>query len=182
LLDDGIQLAVVAGGFPVGSVDDGEIRAAVAAAVAAGVDEIDVVLEPRKDEDFPSESDLARLVAMREAAGECVLKVILETPMLEERPMRAAARMALAAGADFVKTCTGKRGACSDEAASILAYEVMRHERAFGEKRGVKLSGGIRTDDDVSRLTNLVHVQDPSIIEAGPKRFRIGASSLLDSL
>jgi deoxyribose-phosphate aldolase len=90
--------------------------------------------------------------------------------------------MALAAGADFVKTCTGKRGACSDEAASILAYEVMRHERAFGEKRGVKLSGGIRTVDDVSRLTNLVHDQDPSIIEAGPKRFRIGASSLLDSL
>ena len=182
LLDDGIQLAVVAGGFPVGSVDTGEIRAAVALAVAAGVDEIDVVLEPREDEDFPSESDLARLVAMREAAGECVLKVILETPMLEERPMRAAARMALAAGADFVKTCTGKRGACSDEAAAILAYEVMRHERAFGEKRGVKLSGGIRTVDDVSRLTNLVNIQDPAIIEAGSKRFRIGASSLLDSL
>ena len=98
------------------------------------------------------------------------------------RQLLCGPRSALAAGADFVKTCTGKRGACSDDAASILAYEVMRHERAFGEKRGVKISGGIRTVDDVSRLTNLVHLQDPSIIDAGSKRFRIGASSLLDSL
>ncbi len=181
-LDSGIQLAVVAGGFPVGSAEVDEIRAAVAAAAAAGVDEIDIVLEPRQDEDFPNEEDLARLVAMREGAGECVLKVILETPLLDERPMRAAARMTLAAGADFIKTCTGKRGACSDEAAEIFAYEVMRHERAFGEKRGVKLSGGIRTKEDVERLTTLVNKQDPSIIQSGSNRFRIGASSLLDSL
>lgn len=181
-LDAGIQLAVVAGGFPVGSSGVEEISAAVAAAAAADVNEIDVVLEPRQAEDFPNEEDLARLVAMREAAGECVLKVILETPLLEERPMRAAARMALAAGADFIKTCTGKRGACSDEAAAIFAYEVMRHERAFGEQRGVKLSGGIRTKEDVERLTTLVNEQDSSIIDAGSNRFRIGASSLLDSL
>ncbi len=181
-LDAGIQLAVVAGGFPVGSAGVEEIRAAVAAAAAADVNEIDVVLEPRQAEDFPNEEDLARLDAMREAAGECVLKVILETPLLEERPMRAAARMALAAGADFIKTCTGKRGACSDDAAAIFAYEVMRHERAFGEKRGVKLSGGIRTREDVERFTTLVNEQDPSIISTGASRFRIGASSLLDSL
>lgn len=181
-LDAGIRLAVVAGGFPVGSADPREIRAAVSAAVAAGVDEIDVVLEPREDEDFPNDADLARLVAMREASGECTLKVILEAPLLGERVMRAAARMALAAGADFIKTCTGKRGACSDEAAAIFAYEVMRHERAFGEQRGVKLSGGIRTKEDVERLTALVNHQDSSIIDAGSNRFRIGASSLLDSL
>ncbi len=181
-LDAGIQLAVVAGGFPVGSAGVEEIRAAVAAAAAADVNEIDVVLEPREDADFPNEVDLARLVAMRESAGECELKVILETPLLGERPLRAAARMALTAGADFVKTCTGKRGACSDEAAAILAYEVMRHERAFAEKRGLKISGGIRTMADVERLTTIVNEQDPSIIDAGSSRFRIGASSLLDAL
>ena len=95
---------------------------------------------------------------------------------------RSVARMALAAGVDFIKTCTGKRGGCSDDAAAIFAYEVMRHERAFGEKLGVKISGGIGNMDDVNRLTSIVNQKDPSIIKDGSRRFRIGASSLLDSI
>jgi deoxyribose-phosphate aldolase len=139
-----------------------------------------VVLEPRDSEDFPNENELKKLIAMREAAGEAVLKVIIEAPLLAEREMRSVARMALAAGADFIKTCTGRRGSCSDEAADIFAYEIMRHELTFKEKRGVKLSGGIRTKEDVERLTELVNVRDDSIIASS--RFRIGASSLLNEL
>jgi len=179
-LDEGIALAVVAGGFPVGSSSPEEIEIAVRAAVESGADEVDVVLEPRDSEDFPDENELEKLIAMREAAGEAVLKVIIEAPLLAEREMRSATRMALAAGADFIKTCTGKRGSCSDEAADIFAYEIMRHELTFKEKRGLKLSGGIRTKEDVKRLTELVNARDDSIIASS--RFRIGASSLLNEL
>ncbi len=179
-LNEGIALAVVAGGFPVGSSSPEEIEIAVRTAVESGADEVDVVLEPRESEDFPDENDLKKLIVMREAAGKAVLKVIIEAPLLAEREMRSVARMALAAGADFIKTCTGKRGSCSDEAADIFAYEIMRHELTFKEKRGVKLSGGIRTREDVERLTELVNARDDSIIASS--RFRIGASSLLNEL
>ena len=120
------------------------------------------------------------LIAMREASAGCVLKVIIETSLLDERRMRACARMALAAGADFVKSSTGKRGGCSDEAAGILAFEVMRHGVTMGSKPGVKLSGGISTLSDVERLLRLVNSEDPAI--KGAARLRIGASSLLDEL
>jgi len=179
-LNDGILVAAVAAGFPVGERDSTAAAVAIRAAVQAGADEIDCVLEPRKDEDFPGEPELAMLIAMREASAGCVLKVIIETPLLDERSMRACTRMTLAAGADFVKSCTGKRGGCSNEAAEILAFEVMRHGITMGSRPGVKLSGGISTFEDVERLLKLVNFEDPSI--EGPERLRIGASSLLDEL
>ena len=179
-LDEGIPVAVVAAGFPVGESDPSAAAEAIRAAVQIGADEIDCVLEPRESEDFPGESELAMLIAMREASAGCALKVIIETPLLDERSMRASARMTLAAGADFVKSCTGKRGGCSDEAAEILAFEVMRHGITMGSHSGVKLSGGISSLEDVGRLVGLVSSEDPSI--KGPERLRIGASSLLDEL
>ena len=179
-LDSGIPVAAVAAGFPVGESDPAAASEAIHAAVLAGAAEIDCVLEPREDEDFPGEPDLAMLIAMREASAGCVLKVIIETPMLDERSMRATARMVLAAGADFVKSCTGKRGGCSDEAAGILAFEVMRHGVTMGSRRGIKLSGGIRTLSDVERILGSVENEDPTI--KGSDRLRIGASSLLDEL
>ncbi len=179
-LDDDIPVAAVAAGFPVGESDPVAVSEAIRAAVLAGAGEIDCVLEPREAEDFPHEPELAMLIAMREASAGSVLKVIIETPLLDERNMRATARMALAAGADFVKSCTGKRGGCSDEAAEILAFEVMRHGITMGSHPGVKLSGGISTLDDVERLLGLVNSEDPTI--EGAERLRIGASSLLDEL
>ena len=179
-LDDSIPVAAVAAGFPLGESDPAAASEAIRAAVQAGADEIDCVLEPREAEDFPHEPELAMLIAMREASAGRVLKVIIETPMLDERSMRATARMALAAGADFVKSCTGKRGGGSDEAAEILAFEVMRHGITMGSHPGVKLSGGISTLDDVERLLGLVNSEDPTIEGAG--RLRIGASSLLNEL
>ena len=179
-LDDSIPVAAVAAGFPIGEDNPAVASEAIRAAVQAGADEIDCVLEPRDNEDFPGEPELAMLIAMREASAGCALKVIIETPLLDERSMRGTARMAMAAGADFVKSCTGKRGGCSDEAASILAFEVMRHGITMGSHPGVKLSGGISTLEDVERLLRLVSSEDPSI--EGPKRLRIGASSLLDEL
>ena len=174
----GIPISAVAAGFPVGGDDPEQVAAEIRQALEAGADEIDCVLEP--SEEAPGQSEQAMLIAMREASADCVLKVIIETPLLDERSMRAATRMVLAAGADFVKTCTGKRGKCSDEAAEILSFEVMRHGVTMGSCPGVKLSGGIGTLDDVNRLVGIVNSQDSSI--QGPGRLRIGASSLLNEL
>ena len=117
---------------------------------------------------------------MREASQGLILKVIVESPLLDERRLRAVTRMALAAGADFVKSCTGKRGGCSDEAAAIMAEEVGRHCLSFEGSPGVKLSGGISTREDAERLISIVRGRDGSI--TGKERIRIGASSLIQDL
>ena len=180
MLDDKIALSLVAGGFPVGSSSPAEISEKIEEAVAMGAEEIDCVLEPRQDADFPNEDDLGILIAMREASLGVPLKVILEAPMLDERSLRAVTRMALAAGADFVKTCTGKRGECSVEHARLISFEVHRHFVTFGELRGLKLSGGISTREKAEFLIASVNSVDETII--GPDRLRIGASSLVDDL
>ena len=179
-LGEGVSLAVVAGGFPEGTESPEDISLAIAEAVSSGADEIDCVLEPRGSGDFPGQEELAKLIAMREASSGLVLKVIVETPMLGDRQIRAVARMALATGADFVKTCTGKRGPCSDEHAEILADEVSRHCISFEGSPGIKLSGGISRRGDAERLLGLVMSRDESISGAG--RLRIGASSLVDDI
>jgi len=179
-LDDGVALAAVAAGFPVGGESSEEIAEAIREAVASGAEEVDCVLEPREGEDFPDEGDLAKVIAMREASQGCILKVIIEAPLLDERRLRAVTRMVLAVGADFVKSCTGKRGGCSDEVAGILAYEANRHGLATGDSSGVKLSGGIGSKADAERLIGIVTGQDPSIV--GSHRLRVGASSLLEDL
>ena len=179
-LDQRIPVAVVAGGFPEGFQSPDEISNAVRGALENGADEIDCVLEPRDVDSFPGEIELAKLIAMREASSGRVLKVILESPLLEERELRAVARMALSVGADFVKSCTGKRGSCTDEHAEILADEVSRHCLSFEGTPGVKLSGGISRRGDAERLVGLVMARDGSISGAG--RLRIGASSLVDGI
>ena len=180
LLDEGISVAAVAGGFPVGWNDASSIQESVETAVRHGADEIDCVLEPRDSDDFPGERDLALLKAMRDASAGRRLKVIIETPLLGEHDIRAVTRMVLASGADFVKSCTGMRGACSDEDARLLSFEVKRHSVTMGEERGVKLSGGIRTMEDVERLVGIVDSNEAGI--HGRSRLRIGASSLLDDI
>jgi len=179
-LDSGISVAAVAGGFPIGWQDAASIREAVESAVISGADEVDCVLEPRDSPDFPNENDLSLLTSMRGGSHGCKLKVIIETPLLNEHSIRAVSRMALAAGADFVKSCTGKRGSCSDEDARLLSFEVKRHSVTMGEERGVKLSGGIRVMEDVVRLLEVVAQQYEGM--SGPNRIRIGASSLLDDI
>ena len=180
LLEEGVALAVVAGGFPEGSESPEEISIAIENAVSSGADEIDCVLEPRESSSFPGQEELAKLIAMREASSGLVLKVIVESPMLEERELRAVTRMALSTGADFVKSCTGKRGSCSDEHAEILADEVSRHCLSFEGSPGIKLSGGISRREDAERLVGLVMARDGSI--SGAERLRIGASSLVDDI
>ena len=179
-LDRGISLGVVAGGFPIGSTSPEDIFREISEAASPGVHEIDCVLEPTPSTDYPGEGELARLIAMREASRGLVLKVILEAPLLDERQLRSVTRMALSVGVDFVKSCTGKRGNCTEEDARILAEEVGRHCLSFQGCPGVKLSGGIRTIGDAERMVGVVLGQDGSI--SGKGRLRIGSSSLINNL
>lgn len=180
VIDSNIPIAVVVGGFPIGNNNCEEIESNIISAINLGADEIDIVLEPRNSEDYPNEIELEKLMIMRNSAQGKILKVIIETPLLNERKIRAITRMALAVGVDFVKTCTGKRGPCTEEDVKILSYELMRHELTFQEKFGMKISGGIKDKGTVMKFMELINQEDKTIISQ--KRLRIGASSLIDKL
>ena len=180
ILGSSIQIAAVVGGFPKGSSNCEEIYEEIRTAIELGADEIDIVLEPREDDNYPNEIELEKLVTMREASEGKILKVIIETPLLTERKIRAITRMSLAVGVDFVKTCTGKRGECKERDVDILSYELMRHELTFKECLGMKISGGISEKKKLMNFIELIRTNDSKIIDK--KRLRVGSSSLIGNL
>ena len=179
-LNDEIPISALVGGFPIGSESPQEIANEILDAINSGAQEIDCVLEPSDEDVFPSQREMSKLIAMREASSGYLLKVIVEAPILDERKLRGVIRMALASGADFVKSCTGRRGGCSEEAADIMAFEVRRHCQTMGGSAGLKISGGVSSKADAERLISRVLDQDPSI--SGSARIRLGSSSLMGEL
>src|SRR5918996_2501004 len=178
LRGSGVRLATVAN-FPHGSDDIARAAEECAAAAADGADEVDVVapIDAIREGDIGMVSEL--VTACRAAAPETTLKVILETGVLGEPPLIAgAARAAVMAGCDFLKTSTGKAevGATLEAAAVMLAVI----EEAEG-RVGFKAAGGIRTARQAASYLFLAEqLIDPSW--ASPKTFRFGASALLDDL
>ncbi|HEX6142097.1 MAG TPA: deoxyribose-phosphate aldolase [Geminicoccaceae bacterium] len=178
LRGSGVRVATVAN-FPNGGDDIPAVVREVGAAVADGAEEIDVVipLEAALEGDVGLVTELVQ--ACREATPEQALKVILETGRLAE-PARitAAARAAIMARPDFLKTSTGKAavGATLEAAAILLAVI----EEADGEV-GLKLSGGIRTTQQAAQYLYLIdHFLNPGWVR--PRTVRFGASALLDDL
>lgn len=173
-----VRLAAVAN-FPDGSDDIARAAEETAAAVAAGADEVDVVapIQAILDGDVGLVTELVQ--ACRAACGEGTLKVILETGRLEDPAViTAAARAAIMAGCDFLKTSTGKArvGATLEAAAVLLAVL----EEAGG-RVGLKLSGGIRTTAQGAAYLHLVdHFMGSGWTR--PETLRFGASSLVDDL
>jgi len=166
------RIATVAN-FPEGEPDvDGAARA-TAAAVLEGADEVDVVAPWRAFLDGREEV-LSQLVAA--CAEECEhLKVILETGSHPgEEASRRMAEAALAAGAAFLKTSTGKVGQGATLEATRILLDV-----ATG-RAGVKAAGGIRTTADAQAYVALADERQAG--GATPATFRLGASSLLDDL
>ena len=179
LVGAAVRLATVTN-FPDGS--DDLLRAAdeTAAAVAAGAQEVDVVapVAAIREGDVGLVGELVE--ACRVAAGPGVtLKLILETGVLGEPALiAAAARAAVMAGVDFLKTSTGKAatGATLEAAAVLLAVIAEADGRV-----GFKAAGGIRTTQDAAAY---LHLADELLGPgwATPRTFRFGASSLLDDL
>ena len=175
----GVHVAAVVN-YPSGDDDVAGIGAEASQVVAAGADEIELVLPYRRYLAGEREEALAAVTACRAVIGpDLILKVILETGCFRNSALLGkAAREVAAAGADFLKTSTGTvvPGATLSAAAVLLA--------AIHEQRGrvgLKVSGGIRDTAAAARYLALTDaVMGPEW--AGPSTFRIGASALLDAL
>ena len=164
--------------FPHGSDDPARTAADAAAALADGADEIDMVIDYRRLDGTPRHVE-RQVRTVKEAVGPNVLKAILETGELEApHRITQAAREALAGGADFLKTSTGKTARhASLDAAAIMLQAIA----AAGATVGFKASGGIRTFEDARSYRDLAESVCGSQW-AGPEHFRIGASAVLGDL
>lgn len=179
-LPAGIAVAAVAN-FPDGSADIARAMRDAREIVDAGAQEVDVVLPfaslQRGDERAVAEL----LAAVRKACDGLVLKVILETGVLVDEPLIArASQLSLDAGADFLKTSTGKTPVSATHAAAVLMLNAIAADPRHAHV-GFKASGGIRTVADATVYFDLVtRILGASAL--GPRRFRIGASSLLNDI
>ena len=174
-----VQVATVVN-FPGGSGNPARVDRETRRALAAGANEIDVVLPWRRLQAGDTATARDVLAACREACGpHARMKVILETGALQtEALIREAAEIALDAGADFLKTSTGKVVVnATPEAAQIL----LQATHARGGQCGFKAAGGIRTLEDAATYFALADdILGPHW--ATPARFRFGASSLLGEI
>ena len=178
-----VKVAAVAAAFPSGLSPLEAKLAEVRAAVAAGADEIDVVLDRSALLAGETARASAELAAIRESCASATLKVILETGELGSyQVIRRACDLALDAGADFIKTSTGKLASSATPPVALLMSEAIReHFRKTGRAAGLKLAGGVRTTKAaLGYLAIVKETLGPGWLH--PSRFRIGASSLLDDL
>lgn len=177
-----LNIAAVAGGFPASmtftSVKIEEARLAV----AAGANEIDIVIPlwAYLAGDFATCAN--EISAIKQAIGDAHLKVILETGVLTINQIWHSSLMAIEAGADFIKTSTGKMPqAASPEAAYVMCMAIRQHFEETGKKIGFKPAGGIVTPEDA--ILYLTIVQELLGSEwLNPEFFRIGASRLANNL
>lgn len=176
-----ISVAAVAN-FPHGNDDvDAAVRDTLQI-VQAGAQEVDVVL-PYKALMAGDEAAVTRLLsAVRQACPGLLLKVILETGELNTPELiQRASQLALDAGADFLKTSTGKTPInATPEAARVMLSAIATHPVAK-DHAGFKASGGVRTVQEAIVYEALTQ-QMLGVRALTPKRFRIGASSLLNDI
>ncbi len=174
-----VRIATVVN-FPAGGEDVSRVADDTQEALSDGADEIDLVIPY----EAVRRGDLAAATEMVEAVRELVegdrlLKVILETGELNDpKLIETASRIAIDAGADFIKTSTGKTPvSATPDAAEIMLNAI----KASGKPVGLKPSGGIRTVDDAKMYLDLAD----RIMGSGwatPRTFRVGASSVFDAL
>ncbi len=183
VLGDNIHVAAVATAFPSGRASLAVKLADVVDAVAAGADEIDMVIDRGAFLAGDYQLVFDEIVAVKGVCGSAHLKVILETGELRTLDnVRRASWLAMLAGADFIKTSTGKVVPAATLPVTLVMLEAVRDfERATGRLIGVKAAGGIRTSKDAIKYLVLVNetVGDRWLT---PDLFRFGASTLLNDL
>jgi deoxyribose-phosphate aldolase len=179
----GVHVASVATGFPSGQTFLDIKLAETRAAVEAGADEIDMVIDRGAFLAGDYQTVFEEIVAIKEACGPTHLKVILETGELETYDnVRRASVLAMAAGADFIKTSTGKVVPAATLPVTLVMLEAIRDfEHQTGRVVGMKAAGGIRTAKEaIQYLVVLYETLGPRWMT--PERFRFGASSLLNDV
>ena len=179
----GIKVASVATAFPSGRSSLAVKQQDTRDAVAAGADEVDMVIDRGAFLSGRYGAVYDEIVAVKEASGDAHLKVILETGELATYDnVRRASWLAMLAGGDFIKTSTGKVSPAATLPVTLVMLEAVRDFRDATDRQvGVKPAGGIRTTKDAIR--NLVLVNETAGEDwLDPDWFRIGASSLLNDL
>lgn len=178
-----VAVASVATAFPAGRAALADKLADTRRAVAAGAREIDMVIDRGAFLTGRHGQVFDEIVKVKAACGEAHLKVILETGELRTYDnIRRACRIALAAGADFLKTSTGKVSPASTMPVVLLMLEAVRdHYLETGHLVGVKAAGGIRASKDALRYLVIVN-ETCGDLWLDPRYFRFGASSLLNDV
>lgn len=180
---EGVDVAVVAAGFPSSQTFEAVKIADVALAVEAGADEVDIVLNMGLFLDENYEDLCDEIIELKQAAKKAKLKVILETGALKTAEnIKKASILSMYSGADFIKTSTGKiYSGASLEAAYVMCQCIKEYYETSGRKVGFKASGGIRTSEEaVAYYTIVKEVLGEEWLTHD--LFRIGASSLANSL
>jgi len=179
----GVHVASVAGTFPAGLGPASARVDEVRWAVEQGADEVDIVLDRSSFLAGRYGRAFDAVAECKEAAGRAHLKVILETGELGSYDqVRRASALAMAAGADFIKTSTGKvTPAATLPVALCMAEAIREHHAASGRAVGLKVAGGIRTAKQAWQYLVVV-LETLGAGWATPARFRIGASSLLNDV
>jgi deoxyribose-phosphate aldolase len=183
LRGSGVLVASVATAFPSGQSFTSIKVAEVKESVAAGADEVDMVIDRGAFLAGDYQAVYDEIVAVKDACGTAHLKVILETGELGTYDaIRRASILAMAAGADFIKTSTGKIQPAATLPVSLVMMEAIRDfRRETGRLVGFKAAGGIRTSKQA--IAYLVLLYETLGAEwVTPERFRLGASTLLNDV
>ncbi|MEE2888533.1 MAG: deoxyribose-phosphate aldolase, partial [Planctomycetota bacterium] len=178
-----VQVASVATGFPSGRTDLDLKLSETRLCVADGASEIDMVIDRGAFLSGNYGVVFDEICQIKEACGDAHLKVILETgELVTYDNIRRACRIALLAGADFIKTSTGKVSPASTRPVVLLMLEAVRDFYLdTGKLVGVKAAGGIKNSKDALRYLAMVNetVGDHWLT---PAMFRFGASTLVNDL
>jgi deoxyribose-phosphate aldolase len=183
LAGTGVHVASVAGGFPSGQGPLPARLEEIRWVVEQGADEVDTVLNRSAFLSGRYREAFEEIAASKEASGDAHLKVILEVGELGSYDqIRRASVLAMAAGADFIKTSTGKMGTGATPAAALCMMEAIRDfHQETGHQVGFKAAGGVRTAKQaIHYLVLCYETLGPDWMDPG--LFRIGASSLLNDV
>jgi deoxyribose-phosphate aldolase len=183
LAGSGVKVASVATGFPAGLVPLPIKLEEARRAVAMGADEVDMVIDRGAFLSGEYAVVFEEIASVKAACGPARLKAILETGELETYDnVRKASHLAMAAGADFIKTSTGKVAPASTPAVVLVMLEAIRdHYFETGRRVGLKPAGGIRTSKQALHLLVLVK-ETLGDAWLTPELFRIGASTVTNDL
>jgi deoxyribose-phosphate aldolase len=183
LAGSGVKVASVATAFPSGqSPLELKVREVVDA-VALGADEIDMVIDRGAFLSGRYALVFNEVVKVKEACGRAHLKVILEVAELGTYDnVRRASLLAMAAGADFIKTSTGKLPGAATLPVQLVMLEAIRDVyEDTGRRVGMKAAGGIRTSKNaIQYLVQVYETLGPEWLT--PDLYRLGASSLLNDI
>ena len=179
-----MRITSVAGGFPASQTFLEVKMLEVAMAVENGADEVDIVMNVGKMLTGEYDEAANEVEVLRQEAGEeTILKVIIESGALKTPDLiRKASLLSMFAGADFVKTSTGKIDvAATPEAAVVMCHAIKDYYEKTGRKVGFKAAGGVRTAEDAALYYTIVkEILGEEWITTD--LFRIGASSAANNI